>query len=625
MIYRAEVDGLRAIAVIPVMLFHGNFPLFSGGFVGVDVFFVISGYLITSIIWSDLQQEKFSIVTFYERRARRILPALFLVVVSCIPFAAAWFTHRDMHDFAQSVMAVSTFSSNILFWIESGYFDTAAELKPLLHTWSLAVEEQFYIVYPLVLIVGWRLKRKYLIGFLATVFVCSLAAAHLLPIFLSHPKVASGVFYLAPTRAWELMLGAFVALYLNSYGQPKLPASLRDVFGLLGLGLILYSVFAFDESTPFPGLHATVPTVGTALILLFAFKDTNTARILSFRALVGIGLISYSAYLWHQPVLAFAKYRTLNTPSESVVLVLLGISILLAYLSWKYVEVPFRKRSLLSRDFVFRTSAVCIAALFSLGMVVQQQSAQAAYAGDGLRGGEGVLSDETQILLYGDSHARQYYRALEERYDNVKMITGAGCLSLPGIINEFNSRMATCVEAIDLLKKAMSEGSSDLTLVLAYRWQPKKLVELPSYKILGTPDDLQVRRRITSALTELITDVAQGKRVIIIGNVPSAHVASDYMREGYDRCQAIISSVCPSEYPINMGEGLTINAELADLSERYEQVAFLNPYDGLCDGSKCFVVSDDELLYSDHSHLTKAGAEKVIDILPAIFPHRPLK
>ncbi len=175
--YRREIDGLRALAVLPAILFHAGFETFSGGFVGVDVFFVISGYLIATIILAELEQDKFSIVNFYERRARRILPALFLVMFVCIPFAWLWLLPSDMKDFSQSLVAVSVFASNILFLRESGYFDTAAELKPLLHTWSLAVEEQYFVIFPLFLMLTWRLGKRWLLILLATVLVTSFAIA----------------------------------------------------------------------------------------------------------------------------------------------------------------------------------------------------------------------------------------------------------------------------------------------------------------------------------------------------------------------------------------------------------------------------------------------------------------
>ena len=208
--YRAEIDGLRALAVIPVILFHAGFELFGGGFVGVDVFFVISGYLITTIIINEMDEGKFSLVNFYERRARRILPALFFVMLVCLPFAWYWLLPSDLKDFSQSVVAVAIFSSNILFWRESGYFDTAAELKPLLHTWSLAVEEQYYLLFPLFLLLTWRLGKKWILVLLGIAFPISLGLAHWAA--YNNP---SADFYLLPTRGWELLLGVFAGFYLQ--------------------------------------------------------------------------------------------------------------------------------------------------------------------------------------------------------------------------------------------------------------------------------------------------------------------------------------------------------------------------------------------------------------------------
>jgi peptidoglycan/LPS O-acetylase OafA/YrhL len=243
--YRREVDGLRAFAVLPVMLFHAGFQGFSGGFVGVDVFFVISGYLITSIIIAELDRGTFSIANFYERRARRILPALFLVMICCIPAAWIYLLPIDMKDFVQSVMAVSLFSSNILFWSESGYFDTASELKPLLHTWSLAVEEQFYVIFPLLLMLLWRSGRKRVLMALGVLLAISLAVAQ-----WAATAQPSAAFFLLPMRGWELLVGALAAFHLSRRDRPLLPIWVREAGGWLGLGLIGWSILVFDQTTP---------------------------------------------------------------------------------------------------------------------------------------------------------------------------------------------------------------------------------------------------------------------------------------------------------------------------------------------------------------------------------------
>ena len=214
--YRAEIDGLRALAVVPVIFFHAGFELFSGGFVGVDVFFVISGYLITTILIEDLENQRFSLVNFYERRARRILPALFFVMFVCIPFAWMWMLPSQMKDFSQSLVAVSLFASNVLFWRESGYFDAAAEEKPLLHTWSLAVEEQYYVLFPIFLFLAWRYGKKRVFW-----MIVAMASISLLLSEWGWRNKATANFYLAPTRAWELFAGSIAAFIVQKNGVRK--------------------------------------------------------------------------------------------------------------------------------------------------------------------------------------------------------------------------------------------------------------------------------------------------------------------------------------------------------------------------------------------------------------------
>lgn len=349
--YRREIDGLRAAAVLPVIFFHAGFKAFKGGFIGVDIFFVISGYLITTIILSDMNKGKFSIVTFYERRARRILPALFFVMLCCLPFAWMWLYPEQLKYFCRSLTAVSLYSSNILFWRESGYFDTAAELKPLLHTWSLAVEEQYYVLYPLFLIALWKLRKRWLLGTLMVVGAISLVGAQ----WGAYNK-PSATFFLLPTRAWELAIGALIAFYfiykLDHEEFIRSRKKTSEVFGVIGLILICYSIFSFDENTPFPSLYALIPTIGTGLIIIFSTSETAVGKFLGAKPMVGIGLISYSAYLWHQPLFVFARFRSLQE-STTLLLILSAISLLLAYVSWRFVETPFRNKNLISRKIVF--------------------------------------------------------------------------------------------------------------------------------------------------------------------------------------------------------------------------------------------------------------------------------
>ena len=266
--YRPEIDGLRALAVVPVILFHAGFSLFSGGFVGVDVFFVISGYLITAILIDDIENKQFSIINFYERRARRILPALFLVMLVCMPFAWMWMLPTQMKDFSQSLVAVSLFASNILFWLESGYFEPYSDEKPLLHTWSIAVEEQFYILFPIFLILAWRFGKNRVFW-----MIVIMAAMSLLISEWGWRKSPKANFYLAPTRAWELFAGSIAAFVVQRRGVEK-----NNVLSLIGLVAIVFSIFVFDENTPFPSVYGLVPVLGAMLFVLYAHSETLAAK-----------------------------------------------------------------------------------------------------------------------------------------------------------------------------------------------------------------------------------------------------------------------------------------------------------------------------------------------------------
>ena len=451
--YRAEIDGLRALAVVPVILFHAGFNMFSGGYVGVDVFFVISGYLITSILIEDIEAKRYSIGHFYERRARRILPALFFVMFICIPFAWMWMLPNQMKDFSQSLVAVTLFGSNALFWLEGGYFIAAAEERPLLHTWSLAVEEQYYLLFPIFLILAWRFGKNKVFWMIVGVAVISLLVSE-----WGWRNKPSANFYLAPTRAWELLAGSIAAFIVQKKGVQS-----NNSLALFGLIAIIFSIFAYDETTPFPSVHALVPVVGVVLLILFADKDTLVARLLSTKALVGTGLISYSAYLWHQPLFSFAKIKFYEQPPVSITILLIAVTFFLAMLSWRFVEQPFRSSSVVSRKTMIALAGISASCFLAFGLLgVYTQGFDKRFSENDLSF-LSVLSEDNgeyttkrfreletsewipgkkKILLVGDSYAKDLTNAVFETdiKTNVSLITWAISARCGNLYLEFEEK-----------------------------------------------------------------------------------------------------------------------------------------------------------------------------------------
>jgi peptidoglycan/LPS O-acetylase OafA/YrhL len=346
--YRPEIDGLRALAVLAVVLFHAGLGV-PGGFVGVDVFFVISGFLITSLILKDLQAGNFSLARLWERRARRIIPAAVVMVAAVL--AAGWFllSPSDYASLGKSAAWQALFGANIHFWRSTNYFAGAAEEQPLLHTWSLAVEEQFYVFVPFVLLFLFRYPLFRRRGPLLVLLIPALTISLALSVFLL-PRAPAATFYLLPTRAWELLAGSVVAL-LPTVTLSRL---WREVLCGLALAAILAPCFLYTKETPFPGFAALPSCLGTCLLIWVSSDNRPGARaplsavgsLLSSRPLVFIGLISYSLYLWHWPLFAFSRYCSLAPIPLGIRSLLVVVSFLLALLSWKFVETPFRQRQL---------------------------------------------------------------------------------------------------------------------------------------------------------------------------------------------------------------------------------------------------------------------------------------
>jgi peptidoglycan/LPS O-acetylase OafA/YrhL len=366
--YRKEIDGLRAIAILPVIWLHSGLPYITGGFLGVDVFFVISGFLITSILLKEFAAGNFSLVEFYGRRSRRILPALFVVIiVTSIIVPLVSDNPKFIGDYGSSVLSTIFFGSNIYFWQTSGYFGTESELSPMLHTWSLAVEEQYYIFFPLLIMVLFSFGKKVIVSTLTFIAIVSLLISEWGAI-----NSPMGNFYLLPSRAWELMAGALAAtMYCNHY-LVKTRTRFSSYLSGIGILFILISYFLFTPSTLHPTSLTILPVLGAVLVLLFSEQDNFVGKILSIKFLSMVGLISYSLYLWHQPVLALMKksYSIHLTPTQIFISIILTFS--LSYISWKYVENPFRNKQKFSQNKIFKLSIASIVTVSLFALLFKQ-------------------------------------------------------------------------------------------------------------------------------------------------------------------------------------------------------------------------------------------------------------
>ncbi|MEM7501128.1 MAG: acyltransferase family protein [Pseudomonadota bacterium] len=636
--YRAEIDGLRALAVLPVILFHAGFDSFSGGFVGVDVFFVVSGYLITTIIVSELAAERFSIANFYERRARRILPALFFVMLVCLPFSWFWLTASDLDHFGQSLVAVATFSSNFLFWSESGYFDTAAELKPLLHTWSLAVEEQYYILFPIFLALVWRWGPKPIVAILALVFVVSLGVAHWSTTTEVDPRLRSGAFFLLPARGWELLIGVFASLALM-YGSHLKSLKVNQALSLTGIGMIVYAVVAFDKNTPFPSLYALIPSVGTVLVILCAVPNTVVHRLLSTAPLVGIGLVSYSAYLWHQPVLAFARHKILGEPSNLLLILLCAASIAMAYVSWRWVEQPFRDRQRTSRSVVVGFSAAGIAFFGTLGLFVYVQNGFAVPEVQTARNTAPVNVDG-KVMLIGDSHANHLRHGLSEYFgEQLVLKVSPGCIPLLDIDRyDYRFKKGVCAQRMTAALNEFMNDDGFEVLILSHMGpvylddttfrgkHPERLIQsgVVDVKNANTTDRWTIfEEKLLETLGRL--SELENKQVVYFIDIPELgieggdcswridrHVAGITFRVRDDASVMEFCRISRSEFDDRVGR---YHRLLADVSEQFPRITFVNPTPLFCDEQFCYGIRDERNLYRDVDHLSPHGSEIVADLI----------
>ena len=628
--YRKEIDGLRALAVLPVILFHAGLNIFKGGFIGVDVFFVISGYLITTIIISEKNAGTFSLTNFYERRIRRILPALYFVMIISFVFAWFWMLPSDMKDFSDTLLTIPIFASNILFWRDQiGYFNAPAQFKPFIHTWSLAVEEQYYLLFPLFIITTWQLSKRYLLVTLIFIAIVSFIFAE----WGSHYKPVASFLNL-PTRAWELLLGSCIAFYLVKYKYIKIGKLTGQFLSAVGLFLILYGIFKFSKNTPFPGVYALVPTIGAALIILFASHENLVGKFLGSLPMVSIGLISYSAYLWHQPLFAFARNRAMTLELNNQLLVALCIScLILAYITWRFVEKPFRNKKFIIRSKLFFIFGTFSAFFISLGAVGHISGFDGRYSLEEKKllssiekenviklmrqqGGKCFVFNESlsdlfsteclnsstklpRIIVIGDSHANHLITGFKYYFNNKGY--SIDTLAMPGCAEIFSPKRASlCIDMYNLFTKKVLPNlkTSDL-VVVSYSWTQFYLPPLEKDFIS------LIRKR----LLELKNTKA---KVIIIGASVSFTRAPQEIV-----IQKNIALNLDSFY-LDTEDSVTVKRVNKILGADASKLGyyFFDPTLAMCENEdlkKCLAKKDGQYLYLDGGHLSDSGSKFVVN------------
>ena len=625
--YRPDIDGLRAVAVLSVIGFHAFPAWFSGGFIGVDVFFVISGYLITTLILAEMRRESFSLLNFYERRARRILPALYFVVLCTLPFAWLTMVPIELIEYSKSLIAVPLFVSNIVFWLDAGYFQTASEFKPLLHTWSLAVEEQYYVLFPLFLMLAWKWCKKWVGSLLLTVAIVSVLAAQWGSI--ARP---SFTFFMLPTRGFEILIGALVSWFLNPQDRTiPISQSVSQLASLVGLVLVLYALFAFDSSTPTPSFSTLVPTVGTGLVIAFANKNNIVGKLLAWKWFVGVGLISFSAYLWHLPLLVFARLISIDNPSAVTVLALCLLSLVAGWLSWYFVEKPFKNRNRVSGKTLLGWSLVLTSFFIIVGVIGVRNSGRKidfCSLGDTSR-------NNISVAIFGDSHSiailpvfDKIGKELSQKYTHIGL---GGCLPLMGVDVARGSYAPKICENLAQREYDFIKSNGIKNVFLVGRWSLYTDGDKDGRGIFylvtdnkSKTDKATTRINFQESLRATVEKYRElGVNVFVVAQIPQQNLngaslySKLYWRNILDKLK-VIKSVSVSK-----AEHLALQAynRTAIESVRTDTgFTFINLDDLFCDDQKCYIGDDTTSKYLDENHLSINGALSLYDVVKSYMP-----
>jgi peptidoglycan/LPS O-acetylase OafA/YrhL len=612
--HRADIDGLRAIAVCSVLLFHFKiFPDYvRGGFIGVDVFFVISGYLISSIIFRDMDRGRYSILEFYDRRVRRIFPALFAMFVACSISALLLYFPSEVRSTGHAIIASSMFVSNILFYQDSGYFDRGSESNPLLHTWSLSVEEQFYVVFPLLVLALGRCTQRQRLVAITTVALASFACA------ASVVRTDAGAaFYLPHLRAWELLLGSVLAL-TPVVIRSRTVANLMSSAGLLMLGASFYGI---TTSSVFPGPSALAPCLATAAVIWAGTAQDNlVTRLLSIRPIQFLGKISYSLYLWHWPVVVF--YRLVKEPERLDKLAMIAISIALATISWRFIERPFRANGRWPAARTVSISAACML-LIAMGAAALPTVSRLAWnippaATDiikfaqidetHMRSGEcffthaaprdqetfrqqclQIQRNKENVLILGDSHAAHLWTGLQERFPDINFLqaTAGGCKPIPT-----GSRADLCRDMLRYVIDEFIPQNRPDVIIISGRWNAGDI----------------------GFVSEMAKSLSKYSRVVISG--PTVEYSQALPRL---LATAIASGRDPAEFAARyrLPEQRQTDADLA-AALKSGNIAYFSPYQVICPDACAVWAQTGIPMEFDGSHLTRQGSAFVAQRFPAL-------
>lgn len=635
--YRPEIDGLRAIAVISVVLYHAEFVLpnispFKGGFLGVDIFFVISGYLITSIILRELSSESFSLVKFYERRARRILPALFTVMAVSLPFAWLYMLPKAMKEFAGSALSALAFGSNIWFLSEDSYWAEPSALKPFLHTWTLSVEEQFYLFFPLLLAALWKWANKYVLSIFALLFLSSLQLAD-----YGSAKFADASFYLLPMRGWELLAGAILAKIELMRGRQS-NQLLSLTMPSMGLFLILNPIIFYDDAMNHPSFYTLVPIIGTMMLIWFMRAGELVTDVLSSKVFVWTGLISYSLYLWHFPVFAFAKIKD-PTQSNYDRVELILLSVVMSVITYWIIEKPTRNSKIMRRSLfvpvIFGAFLLMVGAYATLfltnglpsrfGALAETFAEQVEKNTDGKLHGcehdECVATNQAlgNIIVVGDSHAGVIKKSAEQLA--VKYRYGFQAISLGSCpyIDVKSVVFKGCDEKRPEMK-ALIENAPPSIVFYAAHWRKYHGPDTggPYRNTLVPYDGERVEDAWLRTLAEIET--AGHTLVVIYPGIESDRHLTEYLKELVDkqpaaeREQFVADLKLTANYDIEFARAKDKRQMLSRIKTGPDLIK-VDPLDVFCSKvTKSCALNDGAVLYlRDQTHYSSQGAGMLLE------------